>query len=106
VTPSARAYQAVVAGAKRGFELGEFVFGPNTDLVLIAQQTDGEYLEALMEDLDRAFSMKMPALTDERGRRRAPQLFIPDRLTVTELADILDSGEWPESWTRPGKSYC
>jgi hypothetical protein len=104
--PSARAYDAVVAGAERGFALAVFVFGPNTDLSSIAQQTDGECLEGLIEELERAFSMRKPAITDKSGRRRVPQLFIPDRLTVTELADILDSGEWPESWTRPGKFYC
>ena len=103
--PSTRAYDAVVAGARRGFELGEFVFGPHTDLSSIAQQTDGERLEWLIEDLDEAFSMGKPAITDEGGRRRVPQHFIPDRLTVTELADMLDSGAWPQSWTRPGKFY-
>lgn len=103
--PSARAYGAVVEGAKRRFELGDFAFGPNTDLSSIARQTDDERLEWLIEDLTEQFSMRTPSVVDQRGRVRVPQLSIPSELTVTDLANILDAGMWPESWISPGQFY-
>jgi len=99
--PSARAYDAVIAGAYKHFELGSLVFGPNTNLSSIANQTDAEFLEWLIEDLGETFAMRTPKAVDKNGRTRVPQLLIPDVLTVTQLAEILDSGAWPDAWIWP-----
>lgn len=102
--PSARVYDAVVAGAEACFELDGFAFGPSTNLTSIAGQTDGECLEDLIRDLDKQFAMRTPDVVDKSGRTRVPQLLIPDVLTVTQLAEILDSSVWPDSWISPTAS--
>ena len=99
--PSARAYEAVMTGAYKHFELGGFVFGPNTNLNSIAGQTDAENLEALIADLSGSFAMRTPAVVDKRGRTRVPQMRLPDVLTMTQLAEVLDTGAWPDSWIWP-----
>jgi hypothetical protein len=103
--PTARAYDAVTAGADRHFELDSFVFGPDTNLAFIAGQTDGECLEDLIRDLDQKFAMRTPSIIDKHGRTRVSQLRLPDILTVTQLAEILDSGAWPEAWIWPKHYY-
>ncbi|HET9229788.1 MAG TPA: hypothetical protein VFO00_00780 [Vitreimonas sp.] len=91
-----------MAGASSHFELDGFVFGPDTNLMSIAGQTDGECLEDLIRDLDRQFAMRTPPVVDKHGRTHVPQLRLPDVLTVTQLAEILDCGAWPEAWIWPG----
>ena len=100
--PSARAYDAVVEGARAYFEVN-VAFEADTDLSAIAQATDGELLEDLIWDLDREFAMTTPKVVDAKGRSRVPQLLLPEHLTVTQLAEILDGGVWPESWILPGR---
>lgn len=100
--PTARAYEAVMAGASSHFELDGFEFGPDTNLMSIAGETDREYMEDLIRDLDRQFAMRTPPVVDKHGRTRVPQLQLPDVLTVTQLAEILDCGAWPEAWIWPG----
>jgi hypothetical protein len=103
--PTARAYDAVLAGAYKHFELDSFVFGPQTNLNSIAGQTDGECLEELIRDLDQKFAMRTPSVVDKHGRTRVPQLQLPDVLTITQLAEILDTGAWPEAWISPAHYY-
>lgn len=102
---TARAYDAVMAGAYRHFELDSFVFGPKTNLTSIAGQTDGEVLEELIRDLDQQFAMRTPSVVDKHGRTRVPQLQLPEVLTITQLAEILDTGVWPEAWIWPEHYY-
>ena len=89
----------MLEAAQRHFELENFVFGPQTNLSSIANQTDGEALEWLIEDMHQRFNMRWPNARDASGRERKLQLKIPDVLTVTDLAEVLDSGAWPENWT-------
>ncbi|MCR6643205.1 MAG: hypothetical protein NVV62_00865 [Terricaulis sp.] len=100
-----RAYDAVLLSVGKHFELDHFVFGPNTNLTAIAAQTDTEHLEWVIEELDTRFGMRWPLVLDRHGRMRKPQLNIPDELTVTDLAEILDSGVWPAAWVAPQTRY-
>lgn len=101
-SPSYETVHAIVAA---GFELRDFVFGPFTDLVSIADQIgDVERLEWVFEDLQKAFDLRWPEIVDASGCLRRAQLFVPETLTVTELASVADAGAWPISWTRPGKT--
>lgn len=100
--PTARAYDTVVARARALCEC-DVAFEPSTNLMAAAPDADPEWLEDLIGDLDKTFAMKTPRVTDKNGRQRKPQLGIPETLTVTQLADILDSGAWPDSWILPGR---
>jgi hypothetical protein len=95
--PTDRALAAVLASAERHFDI-EFTFGPNTNLSSIADQTDRECLEWMIDELHREFRMLWPVLHDNVGRVRRPQMLIPNTLTVTDLAKVLDGGRWPDGW--------
>lgn len=102
---TAPSYEAVRAIVIAGFELREFVFGPATDLISIANQTgDVERIDWVLADLQKAFNLRWPEIIDASGCPRRAQLFVPEALTLTELVAIVDEGAWPISWTRPGKS--
>lgn len=74
-----------------------------TDLIAVSQQRDLEYLEWAIEKLEDEFEMTCPEIPDDKGRMRRAQIFLPDPLTVSELVDIVQSGAWPEAWTREGE---
>lgn len=96
-------YGAVHEIVTQTFDRREFVFGPDTDVVSIADQLgDPELVEWIVEDVQRKFSLEWPKVPDKRGRLRRGQLFIAAQLTVSELAAIVDAGRWPDQWTRPG----
>lgn len=96
-------FDLVVECVARAFELNDFTYGPNTDLVYVSSQFDPEALEDALEALEHQRKMEWPMLEDSKGRLRRAQLFVPESLTVMELCEIVDSGRWPTSWTRPGK---
>jgi hypothetical protein len=96
-------FDLVVETVERAFELRDFTYGPNTDLVFVSSQFDPERLEWAIEDLQRKRKLEWPLIPDRSGRLCEAQLFIPERLTVSELCQILDRGKWPSSWTRAGK---
>ena len=96
-------YDLVIECVARAFELDDFTYGPNTDLVFVSGQFDPERLEWAIEALHCRRPLQWPVAADDKGRPRRAQLFVPAKLTVNELCAIVDSGEWPTSWTRPGK---
>ena len=96
--------ERVIALAERAFDLDGFVFGPHTDLVSIAMQTDPEALEGLLAMLEREFDIQAPQILSESGKVRRAQLFVDEALTVSQLAEIVATGSWPERWTRSGKT--
>jgi hypothetical protein len=87
----------------QAFELDDFTYGPNTDLMFVSSQFDPERVEWAIEDLQKKRPLEWPLIEDRHGRLRRAQLFLPDSLTVAELCQIVDSGKWPTTWTRPGK---
>jgi hypothetical protein len=93
----------VIECVAQSFELDSFTYGPNTDLIFVSSQFDPERVEWAIENLHSKRPLEWPLIEDRHGRLRRAQLFPPERLTVAELCEIVDSGKWPTTWTRPGK---
>jgi hypothetical protein len=93
----------VLKCVQQAFELDDFTYGPNTDLMFVSSQFDPERIEWAIEDIQSKRPLKWPRIEDRHGRLRRAQLLLPESLTVAELCRIVDSGEWPTSWTQPGK---
>ena len=85
------------------FEMDEFVFGPDTDIIFVAKDRDPEIVEWVLDAVDRRFSLTWPRIEDSRGKTRRAKLVVQSSLTVRELADIVHAGSWPLEWTRPGQ---
>lgn len=93
----------VLKCVQQAFELDNFIYGPNTDLLFVASQFDPEWIEWAIEDLQSERPLEWPLIEDRHGRLRPAQLFLPENLTVAALCQIVDGGKWPSSWARPGK---
>lgn len=77
-------------------------FSPDLDLVALAGVSP-QLIQRVLEGIHKDRNMKWPTVADADGRQQPAQLFIGDTLSVGELCDIVKSGAWPQSWTRPGK---
>lgn len=91
--------ESLLAGCFENFS-GEL--RPDTDLMKIVER-DPEELEWALARLQDALDLKWPTI-EIRGKPRKAQLFLPPTLTVAELCEIVEAGEWPASWVRPGKA--
>jgi hypothetical protein len=96
-------FDLIIECVTQTFELDDFTYGPNTDLVFVSSQFEPERLEWAIDALGRRRKMEWPLTADANGRLCRAQLFLPESLTVAELCQIVDSGKWPTSWTRPNK---
>lgn len=74
----------------------------DTDLVAVTIVTP-QQLQRVLEGIQKDRKLKWPTIPDEKGKQHPAQLFTGDSLTVRELCAIVQSGAWPQSWTRPGK---
>jgi len=77
-------------------------FSIDLDLVALAG-VNPVLIQRVLEGIHKDRKMKWPTVPDADGRQQPAQLFIGDALTVGQLCDIVQSGAWPQSWTRPGK---
>lgn len=92
----------IIELAQAAYETSEPI-DVDTDLVALAQRVDPEVLEHLLDALQREFRLAWPEIADAAGKPRTAQLFVEAPLTVTQLADIIEFGAWPQSWVREGK---
>lgn len=91
-------FKLVVSLLDGRFERFSGTFQAETDLVALSAD-DPEELEWALEDLQRSLELRWP-----RWNGRRAQLLLPDTLTVSELCTVVDAGEWPSEWTKPGKT--
>ncbi|MGE0739716.1 MAG: hypothetical protein AB7O98_00110 [Hyphomonadaceae bacterium] len=76
-------------------------YGPDADLVVLTL-TNPAQLQRVLEGIQKDRDLKWPTVADAAGKQQPAQLFIGDSLTVSQLCEIVQSGAWPQSWTRPG----
>lgn len=77
-------------------------FGAELNLVVLAGDNPS-LVERVLEGIHKDRSMRWPTVADADGRQQPAQLFIGEVLTVGQLCDIVQSGAWPQAWTRPGR---
>jgi len=77
------------------------VSSADSDLVLLSMG-DPTRVGRVLEGLYKDFNLNWPMIPDADGKLQAAQLYIGESLTVRELSEIVKSGGWPQSWTRPG----
>lgn len=76
-------------------------YSSDTDLMALPS-SDPEWIEDVVGELQDTFILQWPHIAGKKGELRAAQLFLPERLTIGELCQIVDSKEWPMAWTLPG----